>query len=266
MADDLNLKTVTFGILTRALDNVKSFLDKKAEKEHEHNANDITETKTRKFTTNAEKALIDKIITTGDGNKALFDDGEYYKIEAGKGSVSNWGDLENKPFDGIDDNTLKVNKLTGLLSVKRKVLTRLQFDLLRADDLIDEDMIYIITDDNNSSEENIPSPSGLIQKTFINKVANESFYINIDKLSLDKAVIQLYKFIPGEENIVQTIKTFDNSESDSFFYNNDCIEFSKLMKIKDAYELDFDINTDGIYETDIIDKSNFVDLYSMEVI
>lgn len=105
------------------------------------------------------------------------------------------------------------------------------------------------------------------QKTYLNVNAGDSLYINTTgDYIMDKAIIQPYKFIEGEQGIVETLKTFDNSEADNFYYNEENVVFDGAMKIKDEYDLNFTYDAEnGYYESNVINKSDYIDLYGIGV-
>lgn len=214
-----------------------------------------------------------KIITTGQGDMFLADDGEYKAISTtGSGGVSDWNDLLNKPFNGIDTDTLKVDETTSLLSVKRVVLTKIEYDTLLSENLIDDNTVYIITDDNGVTDGSgtssaQDSANKILQKSFLNTEINDNLYVDIsDTVSNDKCIVQAYKFIEAEDNVVETLKLFNNGDETSFYYNPDGVTFDGSMHIKDKYSLSFEMNNEGFYESNIIDKSMFLNMDRIEVI
>lgn len=69
--------------------------------------------------------------------------------------------------------------------------------------------------------------------------------------------VQCYKLTDSVNDIVQTVKTFDNSESENFFYDSDNVEFTEDMHIKITHTYPGVLNSDGYYETSVIDKNEF---------
>jgi len=95
-----------------------------------------------------------KIITVGQGNMFLADDGEYKERSGGgigEGGVSSWSDLADKPFESIDPKTLNVDSRSKTLSANRVEITLAEYDKLLQNNQINENMMYLITDDNNYS-------------------------------------------------------------------------------------------------------------------
>lgn len=74
-------------------------------------------------------------------------------------------------------------------------------------------------------------------------------------------ICQVYKFIPGQDNLVKVIKTFNNMESANFDYNVGIISFENGMHINNMYKLDVSVNKDGLFESSEIDSSQFKDIY-----
>ncbi len=98
------------------------------------------------------------------------------------------------------------------------------------------------------------------QKTFLNVVNNDSLYMDsTEEFSLDNSIIQPYKFIEGEKNIVGTLKRFDNGMADNFIYDTDSINFENKMQVKDTYFLGFTQNQDNCESEDVITE-DFLDI------
>lgn len=75
---------------------------------------------------------------------------------------------------------------------------------------------------------------------------------------------QVYKFIQGQQDTVQIIKTFNNTESANFEYDADKVSFENGMHIKNKYILDVTANSDGLFSTSIINKADFEEINSFE--
>lgn len=105
------------------------------------------------------------------------------------------------------------------------------------------------------------------QSVKLNVKANDTIYIELVNQNINNdLIIQGYEFKEGEQNVSSTIKIFNNAESDNFNYNKENIDFSDGMHIKNKYKLSNSLdNTSGFYETEIITKSDFVDLIGIEV-
>lgn len=89
-----------------------------------------------------------------------------------------------------------------------------------------------------------------------------------DILTKKPVIVQCYKFVPGEADVIEIIKEFDNTEEENFVYNKDSVEFEDTegMKIIDHYKLNYKLNSDGLYESELIDKNEFITINRIEVI
>lgn len=105
------------------------------------------------------------------------------------------------------------------------------------------------------------------QNTFENVAANDIKYININGGSLgDKFIGQAYKFIPGESNIVETLKSFNNDDASNFNFNDEIVEFTNNgMGIKDTYKLKRTKYNDELYITEAFNKDDFVDINTINI-
>ena len=113
---------------------------------------------------------------------------------------------------------------------------------------------------------NTKDNTGLEQRVCLNAKANQ--IITVDSaldISDNKVIVDCYKFVSGEENVISTIKTFNNTEKDNFFYDKDNIEFSDSMHIKKEHNLVLNKNNDGFYESEIINKNDYLDIQRIEV-
>lgn len=102
------------------------------------------------------------------------------------------------------------------------------------------------------------------QRTVLNVKAGEPIYVPLsDKTSEAKTLVEVYKFVEGENNVVTTLKSFDNSQEDSFFYNPQTVCFDGDMKIRDQYKYSFKLNEElGYYETEEINVEEFLEIAS----
>lgn len=108
--------------------------------------------------------------------------------------------------------------------------------------------------------------SNIHQLSFLNVRTNDVKYLNLDVGNVfTKSLIQAYKFIPGQTNIVETLKSFNNADASNFNYNDENVEFTdKGMGIKDTYELKRTKYNDELYITEAFNKDDFVDISSIE--
>lgn len=102
------------------------------------------------------------------------------------------------------------------------------------------------------------------QKTILNAQNGTAKYYETDADNvIDKIMIQCYKFVPGETGIVQTLKEFNNGDAGNFYYSEN-VQFEDGMSIKDSFIFHTDLNSDGYYETCLIDKNSFAELYKFK--
>lgn len=115
----------------------------------------------------------------------------------------------------------------------------------------------------------IASQEGMVnlwQKTALGVTKGDTIsHITSEDNSVDKLVVQCYKFVPGDTNIVQVLKEFNNGDEENF-YHSENVEFNGVARIKDVYDLKASLNTDGLYESEEINKSEFATLNRIEVV
>ena len=77
-----------------------------------------------------------------------------------------------------------------------------------------------------------------------------------------KAFIQVFNYVEGEEDTISTLKEFNNANTENFVYSDD-ITFDDSCHIRNKYVLDNNLNsTTGFYETSF-NKSEFIDLIKL---
>lgn len=76
--------------------------------------------------------------------------------------------------------------------------------------------------------------------------------------STQKAFVQVYKYIEGLQNVLNTIKEFNNSNSENFINSNN-ISFDTNCHIKNNFYYNT-IVVDNLYETDIINVEDFLNI------
>lgn len=108
--------------------------------------------------------------------------------------------------------------------------------------------------------------SNIHQLSFLNVRTNDVKYLNLDVGNVfTKSLIQAYKFIPGQTNIVETLKSFNNADASNFNYNDKNVEFTyNGMVIKDNYELTMSKYNDELYITESFNKNDFIDISIIE--
>lgn len=101
--------------------------------------------------------------------------------------------------------------------------------------------------------------NGLVVTSTIAATANMAYQIpTVKYLIPSKAIAQVYRMIPSSTNVINYQNSFDNSESKSFDYDDQKVQFDGVMKIKDMYEFPF-TPVDDYFETPQIDFSEFVE-------
>ncbi len=93
-----------------------------------------------------------------------------------------------------------------------------------------------------------------------NAKANEVYTIElISPNKLNDLIIQAYEFIQGEQDVVTTLKEFNNKDANNFYYDKDNVVFTdEGAKIKNDYEVISTKNEDtGFYELDL-SKEGFI--------
>ena len=120
---------------------------------------------------------------------------------------------------------------------------------------------------NDSSSKNIdlsgissssPASTNIKQYVFLNVTASQEYTKPLDLVDTDKIIIQPYKFIPGEQNIVSTIKEFNNAEKQNFIYDPENVIFTEEgMQIKNEFVYTSVAESD-YYKSQEINKADFI--------
>ena len=90
--------------------------------------------------------------------------------------------------------------------------------------------------------------------------ANEVYTVELIKTNkLNDLIIQAYEFIQGEQDVVTTLKEFNNKDANNFYYDKDNVVFTNEgAKIKNEYEVISTKNEDTkFYELDF-SKEGFI--------
>lgn len=74
---NLGAPKITVPVFNYTVNKLKDLIDNKANLKHSHSALDITETSDKKFVSSEDKTKITSLITDGEGDKVLLDNGEY---------------------------------------------------------------------------------------------------------------------------------------------------------------------------------------------
>lgn len=92
-------------------------------------------------------------------------------------------------------------------------------------------------------------------------IANEVYIIDlINKNKQNNLIVQCYEFKEGEQDHTTTLRTFNNTDEDNFYYNSDEIEFKNGMKIKNNYIIANSLNSDYFYESEVINRSDYLEI------
>lgn len=77
--------------------------------------------------------------------------------------------------------------------------------------------------------------------------ANEVYSVDlVNGNKLNNLIIQAYEFVEGEQDIVTTVKEFNNSEQSNFYYDSNNVDFSSNgCKIKNQYITDSTLSSIG---------------------
>lgn len=139
---------------------------------------------------------------------------------------------------------------------------------------IEESALFSVYGKSPSGEEGFYEfPIGIIdedtnkfQSVRQNAKANEVYTVElINENKKNDLIVQCYEFKEGEQDVVTTLREFNNTDKDNFYYNEDNIDFNNGMKVKNNYEISSTLNSDGFYESKIINKDDFIELYRIEV-
>ena len=106
----------------------------------------------------------------------------------------------------------------------------------------------------------------LYQRTMLNVTNGDVKYFETSNTSsIYKAVIQPFKFVEGEQNIEEIIKTYDNTDADNFNYNSNTVEFGDNgMKIKDCYTLTYSAYGE-YFISEPFNKNDFIELNTIAI-
>ena len=106
-----------------------------------------------------------------------------------------------------------------------------------------------------------------VNKIFENVTANTVNKFD-SPLPLDNAcMINVYKKEEGNTNLNEALKEFKNNTKQDFIKNEDEIIIDDNgTKIKDSYEYNSILNSNGFYESKIINKNNYLEILGIEVI
>ena len=163
----------------------------------------------------------------------------------------------------VDDaNLMKTSKYASLDNIGSVKLADEAIGIKNAK--LQHSLMYYGTDkDGNIGAHFLPMTaenleSGMYQTTLLNAAVNVPQYLpTMCDLSDCKLIVQGYQFVVGEQNVVNTIKYFNNGNKDSFYYNENVVKFGEDMSIKNNYTYS-STKVGDLYESEEIDKTQFL--------
>ena len=173
-------------------------------------------------------------------------------------------------------NSSVLNKKFNNIKNKVNSISQADYNSLIEKGEVDSTVPYLVTTNESLGAEkkallyynnqlyNFANPSTesneIQQKVSLNAAKNNSVEIATAD-SNNKLMIENYKFIKGRENTTSIIKKFNNSNKDNFIYNPDEIDFDDNNTcVKNKYVYDMKANSDGLYESEVINKNDFLEI------
>ena len=173
-------------------------------------------------------------------------------------------------------NSSVLNKKFNNIKNKVNSISQADYNSLIEKGEVDSTVPYLVTTNESLGAEkkallyynnqlyNFTNPSTdnneIQQKVSLNATKNNSVEITTAD-SNNKLMIENYKFIKGKENTTSIIKKFNNSNKDNFIYNPDEIDFDDNNTcVKNKYVYDMKANSDGLYESEVINKNDFIEI------
>lgn len=173
-------------------------------------------------------------------------------------------------------NSSVLNKKFKNIKNKVNSISQADYNSLIEKGEVDSTVSYLVTTNESLGAEkkallyynnqlyNFTNPSTnnneIQQKVSLNATKNNSIEIATAD-SNNKLMIENYKFIKGTENTTSIIKKFNNSNKDNFIYNPDEIDFDDNNTcVKNKYIYDMKANSDGLYESEVINKNDFLEI------
>lgn len=108
---------------------------------------------------------------------------------------------------------------------------------------------------------NAVTPSNFTKKSIVslNLKSGAECIIHMDETYKEcDLIVDLWKFVAGEHDVLDIVKVFDNACSDNFL-TTDNVTFDKECKIKDVYSYSLHPTAiDKLYESDEIDLDTFL--------
>lgn len=173
-------------------------------------------------------------------------------------------------------NSSVLNKKFNNIKNKVNSISQADYNSLIEKGEVDSTVPYLVTTNESLGAEkkallyynnqlyNFANPSTdnneIQQKVSLNATKNNSVEIDTAD-SNNKLMIDNYKFIKGKENTTSIVKKFNNSNKDNFIYNPDEIDFDDNNTcVKNKYVYDMKANSDGLYESEVINKNDFLEI------
>lgn len=103
------------------------------------------------------------------------------------------------------------------------------------------------------------------QKVALNVKTGDTISIETaNPLIEQKAFVQVFEYEEGTNDVISTIKEFNNTNADNFICG-DNVTFDNSCHIKNEYDLNSALDeTDGYYKSEIINKDNFIEFFKIE--
>ena len=178
-------------------------------------------------------------------------------------------------------NSSVLNKKFNNIKNKVNSISQADYNSLIEKGEVDSTVPYLVTTNESLGAEkkallyynnqlyNFANPSTdnneIQQKVSLNATKNNSVEITTAD-SNNKLMIENYKFIKGTENTTSIIKKFNNSNKDNFIYNPDEIDFDDNNTcVKNKYVYDMKANSDGLYESEVINKNDFLEIKEVKL-
>ena len=101
------------------------------------------------------------------------------------------------------------------------------------------------------------------EQRYISPAVAENVYIIDSQIDLDdtKLYIQCLKTVEGLQDVILNINIFTTQYCDNYYYDTENVIIDKNMRIKTKFECNMSfIEADNIYESDEINKSEFIRL------
>jgi hypothetical protein len=122
--------------------------------------------------------------------------------------------------------------------------------------------VYGIDQDGNKGFYSFPVSSAqgdTFSRNLLNVTAGTIYSIPLaDEREYYDLICQAYEFVQSDQNVLSLLKTFDNTQNTNFDYSDDGISFTNGMQIKKEYPLSISTNSDNLFESEVITKSDYL--------